>query len=154
MQTVFLAVYFVGIAALSTFTLYKFAHDWLWTSPIIATLAGTAMMTVYLGGMPSPADERWMTLWAVFMPFQQLIAISICLGTLSGLRWGGSLGLAVGGSGVVLGLMIVAVTDMAFLLYPICLMLYGAVLILSFTGKDKKDWDELCQGNEPEKCNL
>lgn len=151
MQTVFLAVYFVGIAALSTFTLYRFAQDWLWTSPIIATLAGTMMMAVYLGEMPSPADERWMTLWAVLMPIQQLIAISLCLGTLSGLRWGGSLGLAVGGSGVVLGLMIVAVTDMAFLLYPICLMLYGAVLILSFTHRDKKAWDVYRQGNNPEK---
>lgn len=151
MQTVFLAVYFVGIAALSTFTLYRFAQDWLWTSPIIATLAGTMMMAVYLGEMPSPADERWMTLWAVLMPIQQLIAISLCLGTLSGLRWGGSLGLAVGGSGVVLGLMIVAVTDMAFLLYPICLMLYGAVLILSFTHREEKALQEYLQGNDPKK---
>lgn len=151
MQTVFLAVYFAGIPALCAFILCRSARDWLWTSPIIATLAGTVMMSVYLGGMPSPADERWMTLWAVFMPIQQLIAISLCLGALAGLRWGGSLGLAVSGSGVVLGLMIVAVTGIAFLLYPICLMLYGVVLILSFTGKAKKAWDLIRRGNKPEK---
>ena len=92
MQQVFLAVYFAGIPALCTFALYKFARIWLWAAPIIATLLGTVMMTVYLGGLPVPTDERWLTFWEVLMPVQQLIAISICLGALVGLRWGGSLG--------------------------------------------------------------
>ena len=83
MQQVFLAVYFAGIPALCTFALYKFARIWLWAAPIIATLLGTVMMTVYLGGLPVPTDERWLTFWEVLMPVQQLIAISICLGALA-----------------------------------------------------------------------
>lgn len=150
MATTFLAVYFAAVPALCVFTLYKFARRWLWAAPILATVLGTAMMTVYLGGMPDPADDRWLTLWMVLMPLQQLIAISVCLGALVGLRWGGSLGLAVGGTGAVLGLMVVAVTDMAPLLYPVCLLLYGAVLVLSFTGKARKAWEEFRQGNDPE----
>lgn len=150
MQIAFLVVYFAAFPALCTFAFYKFARMWLWAAPMAATLAGTMMMTAYLGGMPDPADERWITFWMVLLPIQQLIAISICLGGLVGLRWGGSLGLAVGGAGAVTGLMIVAVTDMTFLLYPLCLLLYGAVLLLSFTGKAKKAWDEYRQGNDPE----
>ena len=84
------------------------------------------------------------------MPIQQLISISFCLGTLVGMRWGGSLGLAVGGAGVVLGLMVVAVTGLPLLLYPLCLILYIIVLVLSFTGKAKKAWEEYRQGNSPE----
>ena len=117
MQQVFLAVYFAGIPALCTFALYKFARIWLWAAPIIATLLGTVMMTVYLGGLPVPTDERWLTFWEVLMPVQQLIAISICLGALVGLRWGGPLGLATGGTGTVLGLMAVAVTGSALLMW-------------------------------------
>lgn len=150
MATTFLAVYFAAVPALCVFTLYKFARLWLWAAPILATMLGTAMMTVYLGGMPDPADDRWLTLWMVLMPIQQLIAISVTLGALVGLRWGGSLGLAVGGTGAVLGLMVVAVTDTAPLLYPVCLLLYGAVLVLSFTGKARKAWEEFRQGNDPE----
>ncbi len=150
MQQVFLAVYFAGIPALCTFALYKFARIWLWAAPIIATLLGTVMMTVYLGGLPVPTDERWLTFWEVLMPVQQLIAISICLGALVGLRWGGPLGLATGGTGTVLGLMAVAVTGSALLIYPLCLLLYGAVLLLSFTGRARKAWEEYRQGNDPE----
>ena len=142
MQQVFLAVYFAGIPALCTFALYKFARIWLWAAPIIATLLGTVMMTVYLGGLPVPTDERWLTFWEVLMPVQQLIAISICLGVLVGMRWGGS--------GTVLGLMAVAVTGSALLIYPLCLLLYGAVLLLSFTGRARKAWEEYRQGNNPE----
>lgn len=150
MQQVFLAVYFVVIPAACSFALYKFARLWLWAAPILATLAGTAMMTVYLGGLPAPADEGWITLWMVLMPIQQTIAIAVCLGVLVELRWGSSLGLAVGGAGAVLGLMVVAVTGMPFLLYPVCLLLYAAVLVLSFTGKAKRAWQEYRQGNDPE----
>ena len=148
--SIFLVVYFAAIPAVCAFTLYKFARVWLWAAPIIATLAGTMIMAVYLGCGPSPTDERWIAFWVIFMPIQQLIAISLCLGGLVGMRWGGSLGLAVGGAGVVLGLMVVAVTDMAFLLYPICFILYIIVLVLSFTGKAKKAWDEYRRGNSPE----
>ena len=84
------------------------------------------------------------------MPVQQLIAISICLGALVGMRWGGPLGLATGGTGTVLGLMAVAVTGSALLIYPLCLLLYGAVLLLSFTGRARKAWEEYRQGNNPE----
>ena len=66
------------------------------------------------------------------------------------MRWGGSLGLAVGGAGVVLGLMLLAVTGLPFLLFPACLLLYGAVLLLSFTGRARKAWEEYRQGNTPE----
>lgn len=150
METTFLLVYFALIPAVCTFALYKFARIWLWAAPIAATVAGTLMMTAFLGGAPNPADDRWLTLWMVLIPIQQLIAISFCLGALVGIRWGGSLGLAVGGAGVVLGLMVVAVTDMSFLLYPVCLILYGVVLLLSFTGKAKKAWEEYRRGNSPE----
>jgi len=61
-----------------------------------------------------------------------------------------SLGLAVGGAGVVLGLMLLAVTGLPFLLFPACLLLYGAVLLLSFTGRARKAWEEYRQGNAPE----
>lgn len=145
-----LIVYFALIPAVCTFSLYKFARLWLWAAPILATLAGTVMMTAYLGWAPSPSDENWFTLWMILLPMQQMIAISFCLGTLVGMRWGGSLGLAVGGAGVVLGLMVVAVTDMPLLLYPDCLILYIIVLVLSFTGKAKKAWEEYRQGNSPE----
>ena len=145
----FLLVYFALFPAVCVFALYKFARLWLWAAPIAATLLGTLMMTAYLGGSATGGDQ-WLTLWEVLMPIQQLISISFCLGTLVGMRWGGSLGLAVGGAGVVLGLMVVAVTDMAFLLYPICFILYIIVLVLSFTGKAKKAWDEYRRGNSPE----
>lgn len=150
MQSVFLAVYFGILPAACAFALYKFARLWLWAAPILATLAGTVMMTVYLGGFPNPADDRWLTLWLVLMPIQQVIAISVCLGVLVELRWGNSLGLAVGGAGAVLGLMVVAVTGLPALLYPVCLALYALVLVLSFTGKAKKAWDEYRRGNDPE----
>ena len=97
-----------------------------------------------------PGEEAGMTYWTLLMPIQQLIAISICLGVLVGMRWGGSLGLAVGGAGVVLGLMLLAVTGLPFLLFPACLLLYGAVLLLSFTGRARKAWEEYRQGNTPE----
>ena len=141
----FLLVYFLALPALCVYTLYRFARLWLWSAPILATLGGTAMLVVYLGG--SFAGEGWLTAWGILMPIQQTVAISLALGALVGMRWGGSLGLAVGGAGVVLGLMVVAVTDMAFLLYPVCLLLYGLVLVLSFTGKAKKAWEEYRQGN-------
>ena len=107
------------------------------------------MMTAYLGGS-APGGDQWLTLWGVLVPIQQLAAISFSLGVLVGMRWGGSLGLAVGGAGVVLGLMVVAVTDLSLLLYPLCLILYALVLVLSFTGKAKKAWEEYRQGNSPE----
>ena len=91
-----------------------------------------------------------MTFWSLLMPTQQLIAIAICLGVLVGMRWGGSLGLGVGGAGTVLGLMLLAVTGLPILLYPVCLLLYLVVLILSFTGRAKKAWEEYRQGNSPE----
>ena len=150
MQMTFLAVYFLLVPAACAFVLYKFARLWLWSSPILATLAGAVMAAVYLGGLPNPADDRWLTYWLLLMPIQQLIAISFCLGTLAGMRWGGSLGLAIAGTGAVLGLMTVAVIDSALLLYPLCLVLYAGVLVLSFTGKAKKAWDEYRQGNDPE----
>lgn len=150
MQMTFLAVYFLLVPAACAFVLYKFARLWLWSSPILATLAGAVMAAVYLGGLPNPADDRWLTYLLLLMPIQQLIAISICLGVLVGMRWGGSLGLAVGGAGVVLGLMLLAVTGLPFLLFPACLLLYGAVLLLSFTGRARKAWEEYRQGNTPE----
>lgn len=122
----------------------------MWAAPILATLAGAVVVSVYLGGVPLPGDEAGMTYWTLLMPIQQLIAISICLGALVGMRWGGSLGLAVGGAGVVLGLMLLAVTGLPFLLFPACLLLYGAVLLLSFTGRARKAWEEYRQGNTPE----
>lgn len=153
METLFLVVCFALIPAAFTFLLYKFARLWLWAAPILATLAGTVMMAVCLGGFSGYSDEReaflWI-LWGIFVPMQQLIAISFCLGTLVGMRWGGSLGLAVGGAGVILGLMAVAVTDMPLVLYPSCFILYIIVLVLSFTGKAKKAWEEYRQGNSPE----
>ena len=142
----FLLVYFAVIPAVCTFTLYKFARLWLWAAPIAATVLGTLMMTAYLGGS-APGGDQWLTLWGVLVPIQQLAAISFSLGVLVGMRWGGSLGLAVGGAGVVLGLMVVAVTDLSLLLYPVCLILYALVLVLSFTGKAKKAWEEYRQGN-------
>ncbi|MCI9510011.1 MAG: hypothetical protein HFF10_09780 [Angelakisella sp.] len=145
----FLLVYFAVIPAVCTFTLYKFARLWLWAAPIAATVLGTLMMTAYLGGS-APGGDQWLTLWGVLVPIQQLAAISFSLGVLVGMRWGGSLGLAVGGAGVVLGLMVVAVTDLSLLLYPVCLILYALVLVLSFTGKAKKAWEEYRQGNSPE----
>lgn len=145
----FLLVYFALFPAVCVFALYKFARLWLWAAPIAATLLGTLMMTAYLGGSATGGDQ-WLTLWEVLMPIQQLISISFCLGTLVGMRWGGSLGLAVGGAGVVLGLMAVAVTGLPLLLYPLCLILYIIVLVLSFTGKAKKAWEEYRQGNSPE----
>ena len=145
----FLLVYFAVIPAVCTFTLYKFARLWLWAAPIAATVLGTLMMTAYLGGS-APGGDQWLTLWGVLVPIQQLAAISFSLGVLVGMRWGGSLGLAVGGAGVVLGLMVVAVTDLSLLLYPVCLILYALVLVLSFTGKAKKAWEEDRQGNSPE----
>lgn len=149
METLFLVVCFALIPAAFTFLLYKFARLWLWAAPILATLAGTVMMAVCLGGA-APGGEQWLTLWGVLVPIQQLAAISFSLGVLVGMRWGGSLGLAVGGAGVVLGLMVVAVTDLSLLLYPVCLILYALVLVLSFTGKAKKAWEEYRQGNSPE----
>ena len=122
----------------------------MWAAPILATLAGAVVVSVYLGGVPLPGEEAGMTYWTLLMPIQQLIAISICLGVLVGMRWGGSLGLAVGGAGVVLGLMLLAVTGLPFLLFPACLLLYGAVLLLSFTGRARKAWEEYRQGNTPE----
>ena len=113
----FLLVYFAVIPAVCTFTFYKFARLWLWAAPIAATVLGTLMMTAYLGGS-APGGDQWLTLWGVLVPIQQLAAISFSLGVLVGMRWGGSLGLAVGGAGVVLGLMVVAVTDLSLLLYP------------------------------------
>ena len=145
----FLLVYFAVIPAVCTFTFYKFARLWLWASPIAATVLGTLMMTAYLGGS-APGGDQWLTLWGVLVPIQQLAAISFSLGVLVGMRWGGSLGLAIGGTGAVLGLMTVAVIDSALLLYPLCLVLYAGVLVLSFTGKAKKAWDEYRQGNDPE----
>lgn len=145
----FLLVYFALFPAVCVFALYKFARLWLWAAPIAATLLGTLMMTAYLGGSATGGDQ-WLTLWEVLMPIQQLISISFCLGTLVGMRWGGSLGLAVGGAGVVLGLMAVAVTGLPLLLYPLCLILYIIVLVLSFTGRAKKAWEEYRQGNSPE----
>ncbi len=93
----FLAVYFLLVPAACAFVLYKFARLWLWSSPILATLAGAVMAAVYLGGLPNPADDRWLTYWLLLMPIQQLIAISFCLGTLAGMRWGGPRGAALGG---------------------------------------------------------
>ena len=145
----FLLVYFAVIPAVCTFTFYKFARLWLWASPIAATVLGTLMMTAYLGGS-APGGDQWLTLWGVLVPIQQLAAISFSLGVLVGMRWGGSLGLAVGGAGVVLGLMVVAVTDLSLLLYPLCLILYALVLVLSFTGKARRAWEEYRQGNTPE----
>ena len=145
----FLLVYFAVIPAVCTFTFYKFARLWLWAAPIAATVLGTLMMTAYLGGS-APGGDQWLTLWGVLVPIQQLAAISFSLGVLVGMRWGGSLGLAIGGTGAVLGLVTVAVIDSALLLYPLCLVLYAGVLVLSFTGKAKKAWDEYRQGNDPE----
>ena len=51
---------------------------------------------------------------------------------------------------VLLGLMLLAVTGLPFLLFPACLLLYGAVLLLSFTGRARKAWEEYRQGNTPE----
>lgn len=150
MQMTFLAIYFLAVPALCVFTLYKFARIWLWTAPLIATALGTVMVTVMLGGLPLPGDETGLTFWSLFMPVQQLIALSLCLGALVGMRWGGSLGLAVGGAGAVLGLMAVAATGISLLLYPVCILLFVLVLALSFTGKAKKAWDEYRQGNTPE----
>ena len=150
MGSVFLVVYAVAIPALCNYALYRAARLWMWAAPILATLAGAVVVSVYLGGVPLPGDEAGMTYWTLLMPIQQLIAISFCLGALVGMRWGGSLGLAVGGAGVVLGLMLLAVTGLPFLLFPACLLLYGAVLLLSFTGRARKAWEEYRQGNTPE----
>ena len=150
MKSVFLVAYAVAIPALCSYALYRAARLWMWAAPILATLAGAVVVSVYLGGVPLPGEEAGMTYWTLLMPIQQLIAISFCLGTLAGMRWGGSLGLAIGGTGEVLGLMTVAVIDSALLLYPLCLALYAGVLVLSFTGKAKKAWDEYRQGNDPE----
>lgn len=149
MRTTFLIVYAVGIPAVCTFVFYRFARLWLWAAPILATVAGSVVVSVYLGGVPMPGDEAGMTYWTLLMPIQQLIAISICLGALVGLRWGGSLGLGVGGAGAVLGLMLLAATGLPLLLFPACLLLYCAVLVLSFTGRARKAWDEYRQGNTP-----
>ncbi len=46
--------------------------------------------------------------------------------------------------------MLLAVTGLPFLLFPACLLLYGAVLLLSFTGRARKAWEEYRQGNTPE----
>jgi len=148
MQYAFLITYFALVPALCCFTLYKFARLWLWTAPLIATVLGTVMV-VLLRGFPG-GDEMGLIFWSLLMPIQQLIALSICLGTLVGMRWGGSLGLAVGGAGVVLGLMAVAVLGLGIFLYPVCILLFALVLVLSFTGKAKKAWDEYRQGNTPE----
>ena len=129
MKSVFLVAYAVAIPALCSYALYKAARLWMWAAPILATVAGAVVVSVYLGGVPLPGDEAGMTYWTLLMPIQQLIAISICLGALVGLRWGGPLGLATGGTGTVLGLMAVAVTGSALLIYPLCLLLYGAVLL-------------------------
>lgn len=150
MRTAFLVIYAAAVPAVCVFAFYRFARLWLWAAPILATVAGSVMMTVYLGGVPLPTDEAGMTYWTLLMPIQQLIAISICLGALVGLRWGGSLGLGVGGAGAVLGLMLVAATGLPLLLFPACLLLYAAVLLLSFTGKARRAWDEYRQGNDPE----
>ena len=150
MKSVFLVAYAVAIPALCSYALYRAARLWMWAAPILATVAGAVVVSVYLGGVPLPGEEAGMTYWTLLMPIQQLIAISICLGVLVGMRWGGSLGLAIGGTGAVLGLMTVAVIDSALLLYPLCLVLYAGVLVLSFTGKAKKAWDEYRQGNDPE----
>lgn len=150
MKTTFLAVYFLAIPAICSFALYHFARVWLWAAPILATVAGTVMVTAFLGRPPMMGDEAGMTFWSLLMPTQQLIAIAICLGVLVGMRWGGSLGLGVGGAGTVLGLMLLAVTGLPILLYPVCLLLYLVVLILSFTGRAKKAWEEYRQGNTPE----
>lgn len=150
MGTTFLVVYAIGIPAVCAFILYRFARLWLWASPILATAAGTLMISVYLGGVPTMGDEAGLTFWTLLMPIQQLISIAVCLGALVGMRWGGSLGLAVGGAGVILGLMAVAVTDMPLVLYPSCFILYIIVLVLSFTGRAKKAWEEYRQGNSPE----
>lgn len=150
MGTTFLVVYAIAIPAVCAFVLYRFARLWLWASPILATAAGTLMISVYLGGVPTMGDEAGLTFWTLLMPIQQLIAIAICLGALVGMRWGSSLGLAVGGAGTILGLMLLAVTGLPVLLYPTCLLLYSAVLLLSFTGRAKKAWDEFRQGNDPE----
>ena len=71
----FLAVYFLLVPAACAFVLYKFARLLLWSSPILATLAGAVMAAVYLGGLPNPADDRWLTYLLLLMPIQQLIAI-------------------------------------------------------------------------------
>ncbi len=150
MKSIFLVAYAVAIPALCSYALYRAARLWMWAAPILATVAGAVVVSVYLGGVPLPGEEAGMTYWTLLMPIQQLIAISICLGALVGMRWGGSLGLAVGGAGVVLGLMLLAVTGLPFLLFPACLLLYGAVLLLSFTGRARKAWEEYRQGNTPE----
>ncbi len=53
MQMTFLAVYFLLVPAACAFVLYKFARLWLWSSPILATLAGAVMAAVYRGGCPT-----------------------------------------------------------------------------------------------------
>ena len=150
MGIAYLAVYFLAVPAAVTFALYKFARLWVWAAPLAATALGTAMTAVYVGGIPDIAGEAGSTFWALLMPAQQLIALSFCLGTLVGMRWGGPLGLAIGAVGLMLGLMPVAVTGLPILLYPVCILLFAAVLILSFTGKARKAWEEYRQGNSPE----
>ena len=78
----FLLVYFLALPALCVYTLYRFARLWLWSAPILATLGGTAMLVVYLGG--SFAGEGWLTAWGILMPIQQTVAISLTLGALVG----------------------------------------------------------------------
>jgi len=94
MKSVFLVAYAVAIPALCSYALYRAARLWMWAAPILATVAGAVVVSVYLGGVPLPGEEAGMTYWTLLMPIQQLIAISICLGVLVGMRWGGSLGLA------------------------------------------------------------
>ena len=55
-----------------------------------------------------------------------------------------------GGAGLILGLLPVAATGVPILLYPACILLFGAVLVLSFTGRARRAWEEYRQGNAPE----
>ena len=141
----FIIVFFGLMPAAVVFCLCKFARLWLWSAPIIATVLGTALAVAALGP-EALLGEEGLTWWELMMPAQQLIALALTLGVLTGLRWGGSLGLAIGGAGLILGLMPVAATGIPFLLYPVCILLFAAVLILSFTGKARRAWEEYRQG--------
>ncbi len=145
----FLIVYFVLVPAAAVFLFYKFARLWLWCAPLVSTAVGTALVAVAMGP-GAMTGEQGLTWWELMMPAQQLIALALTLGALAGLRWGGSMGLALGGAGLILGLLPVAATGVPILLYPACILLFGAVLVLSFTGRARRAWEEYRQGNAPE----
>ena len=61
MKSVFLVAYAVAIPALCSYALYRAARLWMWAAPILATVAGAVVVSVFHGGGTKPWDEARMS---------------------------------------------------------------------------------------------